>query len=66
MKESSKKKLPRSTWDGHVENLWEMKKWQKRADAQKVKMEMEARKIDISTGDCTKSDLERVGVELWK
>ena len=29
VKESSKNKLVRSTWAGHVENKWEMKNWQR-------------------------------------
>ena len=43
----------------------EDEKLAKRADAQKVEGEWGARKTEVATGDCVKSDLTRVGDE-WK
>ena len=51
VKESSKKKLVRSTWAGHVEK-WEMKNWQR--EQMPRKKEMEARKAETAMGDCIK------------
>ena len=45
VKESSKKKLVRSTWAGHLAEMGDVFTWQ-REDAQKV--EMEARKTEIA------------------
>ena len=57
MKESSKKKLVRSTWAGHVEKMGDEKlaKWRGNGG------ELEARKTETSMWDCIKSDKERVG-----
>ena len=48
MKESSKKKLVRSTWASHKEK-WEMKNWQREQVPRKWKGN-EARKTEIAMG----------------
>ena len=64
VKESSKKKLVRSTWAGHVEK-WHMKNWQREQMPRKWRGNggEEDRNYD---GDCIESDLERVGEECNK
>ena len=61
MKESAKKKLVRSTWDGHVEKMGDGKLAESRCP--EGGGEMEAMKTEIAMGDCIKSDLQRVGEE---
>ena len=62
MKESSKKKLVRSTWAGHVEKngRWKIGKETRCPESGG---EMQARKTEIATGDCIESDLEKLGEE---
>ena len=59
MKESSKKKLVRSTWAGQV-GKWEMKNWQREQMPREWRGngDEEDRNCD---GDYIKNDLERVG-----
>ena len=59
LKESSEKKLMRSTRTGHVENMRTKKLAESRCPESGG--ETEARKTEIATGVCIKSDLERVG-----
>ena len=63
LKESSKKKLVRSTWAGHVERLLDDKLAEGRCSESEE--EMETRKSEIAMEYCIKSDIERVGEE-WK
>ena len=63
MKKSSKKKLERSTWAGHVEKR-DIKNG-KESRCPESGMEMEARKTEIAMGDCIKSYLETVRKE-WE
>ena len=60
VKESSKKKLVRST----VTKM-EDEKNGKESRCPEIGEEMEARRTEIAMGDCIESDLERVGEE-WK
>ena len=62
VKESSKKKLARSTWAGHVAKNRKMKHWQRQQMPRKWRGNggEEDRSCD---GDYIKSNLERVGKE---
>ena len=61
MKESSKKKLVRSTWADHVER-WQMKNWQRDQMSRKW-MGIGSEEDQNCDGDCIESDIERVGEE---
>ncbi len=63
VKESSKKKLARSTWAGHVEKMGDEK--QAESGCPESEGEMEERKTEIAMGDSIKSALEIMGEE-WK
>ena len=64
MKERSKKKLARSTWAVHVEQIGD-KKSPEMSICPENRGEMEAMKTEIAMWDCINSNLERVGAE-WK
>ena len=59
VKESSKKKLARSIWTGHVGKMGLEKLTENRCTESGG--EMDAMKTEIAMGDCLKSDIERVG-----
>ena len=52
------------TWAGHVERIGD-EKWQREQMTRTLEKKKETRKSGTATGDCTKSDLGRVGEE-WR
>ena len=65
VKESFKKKLPRSMlkWIGHVERMGDEKQATK-ANTQKVERKTSRRRPKLRWEDCTKRDLKSMGKEL--
>ena len=65
VKESSEKKLARSTWAGHVEQMGD-KKLTKITDTQKAEGKWRRGRPKMQWGIALKNDIERVGEEWGK